>query len=84
MKKEGVGKPENPDIALDANVRMRELHFMEVPDPRVDFRGSTRRNSVWGSRRENLPDEVQNGVIYRNASIRLRIATEIINSDRGS
>jgi hypothetical protein len=27
MKKEGVGKPENPDIALDANVRMRELHF---------------------------------------------------------
>jgi hypothetical protein len=84
MKKEGVGKPENPDIALDANVRMRELHFMEVPDPRVDFQGSTRRNSVWGSRRENLPDEVQNGVIYRNASIRLRIATEIINSDRGS
>ena len=58
MKKEGEGKPENPDIALDANVRMRELHFHEVPDPRVDFRGSTGRNSVWGSKRENLPDEI--------------------------
>jgi hypothetical protein len=84
MKKEGVGKPEYPDIALDAGVRMRELHFEEVPDPEVCFQGNTKRNSVWGSRRENLPDEVQNGVIYRNASIRLRIATEIIDSDRGS
>jgi hypothetical protein len=83
MKKEGAGKPENPDIALDANVRMRELHFMEVPDPRVDFRGSTRRNSVWGSKRENLPDGVQEGVVYRNARVRLQIASEIGNSDPG-
>ena len=83
MKKEGVGKPENPDIALDANVRMRELHFMEVPDPRVDFRGSTRRNSVWGSKRENLPDEVHEGVVYRNARVRLRIASGMVNSDHG-
>ncbi len=83
MKQEGAGKPENPDIALDANVRMRELHFMEVPDPRVDFRGSTRRNSVWGSKRENLPDEVQEGVIYRNARVSLQIASEIANSDPG-
>ena len=77
MRKEGTGKPQNPDIALDANVRMRELHFMEVPDPRVDFRGSTGRNSVWGSERENLPDEVQEGVVYRNARVRLQIASEI-------
>ena len=83
MRKEGTGKPQNPDIALDANVRMRELHFMEVPDPKVDFRGSTRRNSVWGSGRENLPDEVQEGVVYRDARVRLRIASEIANSDPG-
>ena len=83
MKKEGTGKPQNPDIALDANVRMREVHFMEAPDPRVDFRGSTRRNSVWGSKRENLPDEVQEGVVYRNARVRLQIATEIAKSDPG-
>ena len=83
MKKEGTGKPQNPDIALDANVRMREVHFMDVPDPRVDFRGSTRRNSVWGSKRENLPDEVQEGVVYRNARVRLQIATEIAKSDPG-
>ena len=79
MKKEGTGKPQNPDIALDADVRMRELHFEEVPDPKVCFRGNTGRTSVWESRREDLPDEVREGVIYRNAGVRLRIATEIVN-----
>ena len=83
MKKEGTGKPQNPDIALDADVRMRELHFEKVPDPEVRFRGNTGRNSVWESRRENLPDEVQECVIYRNAGVRLRIATEIVKSESG-
>jgi hypothetical protein len=83
MKKEGTGKPQNPDIALDADVRMRELHFEKVPDPEVRFRGNTERNSVWESRRENLPDEVQEYVIYRNAGVRLRIATEIVKSESG-
>ena len=80
MKKEGTGKPQHPDIAVNAKVRMRELHFTQVPDPEVNFRGNTRRNSVWTSRRTNLPDEVQEGVIYRDAAIRLRIATEIVGS----
>jgi hypothetical protein len=83
MKKEGTGKPRNPDISLDADVRMRELRFQDVPDPEVFFHGSTERNSVWESKRENLPAEVQNGVFYRNARVRLRIATEIVNSDPG-
>jgi hypothetical protein len=56
MKKEGTGKPRNPDIAIDAGVEMRELRFEKVPDPEVNFRGNTRRNSVWTSRRTNLPD----------------------------
>ena len=32
------------------------------------------------SRRNNLPDEVQEGVVYRDAEVRLRIATEIVDS----
>jgi hypothetical protein len=83
VKKEGTGKPQNPDIALNADVRMRELYFEEVPNSEVDFRGNTGRTSVWKSRRENLPNEVREGVIYRNARVRLRIATEIVNGDPG-
>ncbi len=77
MKKEGTGRPRSPDIALDAGVKMRELRFQKVPDSEVYFRGNTGRNSVWTSRRVNLPDEVEEGVVYRDAGIRLRIATEI-------
>lgn len=84
MKKEGTGKPQNPDIALDAEVKMGELYFEDVPDPEVDFRGNTRRNSVWKSERENLPDSVQEGVVYRDAEVRLRIATEMVEDDSGS
>ena len=86
MKKEGTGKPRNPDIAIDASVKMRELRFEKVPDPKVNFRGNTRRNSVWTSRRTNLPDEVEEDVVYREAGIKLRIATEIVRrpSDSGN
>jgi len=83
MKKEGTSKPQNPDIALDAGIKMRELYFEEVPDPEVRFRGNTERNSVWESRRENLPDEAQEGVVYSNAEVRVRIASEIVNSEPG-
>ena len=84
MKKEGTGKPRNPDIAIDAGVEMRELRFEKVPDPEVNFRGNTRRNSVWTSRRTNLPDEVEEGVVYRDAGIRLRIATEVVENPSDS
>jgi hypothetical protein len=83
VKKEGTGKPQDPAIALDADVRMRELRFEEAPDPEVRFLGNTGRNSVWGSRRENLPVEVQEGVVYRNTRVRLRIASEIVDKDPG-
>ncbi|MGH3146562.1 MAG: hypothetical protein ACRDTR_12250 [Rubrobacter sp.] len=78
-KKEGTGRPQNPDIAIDADVGIRELRFEKVPDPEVRFRGNSRRNSVWRSRRNNLPVEVQEGVFYRNAEVRLRIASETID-----
>ncbi len=80
MKKEGTGEPQNPDISLDADVRMRELSFDRAPNPEVRFRGNTRRNSVWESRRENLPDEVQEGVVYPNGGVRLRFASEVMDS----
>jgi hypothetical protein len=86
MKKEGTGEPRDPDIAIDAEVRMRELRFEKVPDPEVRFRGNTERNSVWTSRRVNLPEEVQEDIVYHDAGIKLRIATEVVRrpSDSGN
>ena len=83
MKKEGIGKPQYLDIALDADVKITELYFEEVPEQEVDFRGSTSRNPVGESGGANLPDRVQEGVVYRDAEVRLRIATEVVQDNSG-
>lgn len=70
-----------PDIEFTADVKASSLHFEKVPDTEVDFWGNTLRNSVWSSRRENLPEEVQPGVTYRDARVRLRIATELAGEE---
>lgn len=75
--------PETPDIEFTANVRARELRFEEVPETEVRFWGSPERASVSGAERENLPEEVQRDVTYRDFSVRLRIATGLIETDPG-
>ena len=81
MAKKPLEKPENPDIELTARVRMRELRFEEVPDPEVRFPGHPQRESVWGTERENLPEEVEPNVTYRNPRVRLRIATALADPE---
>ncbi len=63
----------NPDVEISATVKSRELRFEEVPETRTRFFGNSARESVSGTERENLPDEVKSGVTYRNSSVRLRI-----------
>ena len=72
---------ETPDIDFIADVRARELCFDEVPETEVRFWGYPKSASVSGTERKNLPDEVRRGVTYRNLSVRLRIATEVIDAE---
>ena len=81
MKEKRPEALETPDIEFTANVRAREMRFDEVPETEVRFRGQPERASVSGTERENLPEKVRRGVTYRNFSLRLRIATELIDSE---
>jgi hypothetical protein len=72
---------DNPDIDFTANVEARELHFDEVPETKVRFWGHPERASVWDTERKNLPEEVQRGVTYRDVSVRLRIASALIDAE---
>lgn len=83
MKFENRNTSNRPEIEFTADVRARELHFEEVPNPEVRFPGQYQRKSDWHSERENLPNEVHKGVIYRNAGVRLLIASEVVDSDSG-
>ncbi|MGC2238897.1 MAG: hypothetical protein WA584_22265 [Pyrinomonadaceae bacterium] len=64
---------ENSDIVITATIRAKELKMEIVPTPTVEFPGTKTRRTVWEADRENLPAEVQPGVVYRDIGIRLRI-----------
>jgi len=81
LTKKRPERPRNPDIEFTADVKARELRFEEVPETEVRFSGSPGRESASGTDRENLPDEVEPGVTYRNPKVRLRIATALARDD---
>ena len=77
-----LDSPQNPEVEMWATVECRELRFTRVPETRTSFWGYPEQESVSGTERENLPDEVESGVIYRNSGVRLRIASGL--TGRGS
>jgi hypothetical protein len=71
-----------PDLSITAHVTADSLRFEKVPNPKVEFTGRPRRDTVWKSERENIPEQVQPGVTYRNVGITLRITSVFADIDR--
>jgi hypothetical protein len=72
----------NADLSITARVTADSLRFEKVPNPRVEFTGRPRRETLWTAERENLPQEVRPGVTYRNIGITLRITSVFADIDR--
>ena len=81
MTKGRPDKPENPDIEFTADVKAKWLRFEEVPETEVRFTGEPGHESASGTDRENLPDEVEPYVTYRDPKVRLRIASALARDD---
>jgi len=73
---------DNHDLSITATVTARELLFEVVPNPKVEFTGRPRRDTVWEAERTNLPAQVQPGVTYRDIGIRLRITSVFADIER--
>jgi len=58
------------DVEIGAVVRARRLRFEEVPETEVEVEGDEESGSH--TERENLPDEVEPGVTYRDVKVRWR------------
>jgi hypothetical protein len=84
VKKKRLEGLENPDIDFTADVKARELRFDEVPETKVRFWGHPESNSVSGTERENLPEEVRRGAVYRDVSVRLRVASKLRDTELSS
>jgi hypothetical protein len=75
---------ENADVEIGASVKAKRLRFRETPRTEVELhgevlepegRGAVRTTS--GSERQNLPDEVEPGVTYRDVRVRWRAAARL-------
>jgi hypothetical protein len=66
-----VGAPrDRPEVEIGAAVRAKRLRFRRVPETEVSFRGDPDPESRSANERVNLPDEVEEGVTYRDVEVR--------------
>ena len=59
-------RTDRPDIELGAAFRAKKLRFDRVPDTDVQYTGDSNSEED----RKNLPQEVEQGVTYRDVEIR--------------
>jgi hypothetical protein len=62
---------------MAAAARADEVRFECKPEVRVRAYSNVPASAESVSERENLPDEVQPGVTYRNVSVRWRLAARM-------
>jgi hypothetical protein len=70
---------EIPDVDVSISVRARELRFGIVPETKVSFEGEPAVRSSSRTERENLPDEVEPGVTYRDIGMRWQARARIVH-----
>jgi hypothetical protein len=70
-----------PDVEIRATVRADELRFECVPDVEVTAHGDSPASAESASERENLPDEVEPDVTYRDFAVRWHVAARLEDPD---
>jgi hypothetical protein len=74
-----LGPDEVPDVDVFTSVRAKRLRFGTVPESRVWFEGEPAERSSSETERENLPDEVEPDVTYRDVAVRWRARSRIVH-----
>jgi hypothetical protein len=70
-----------PDVEMAASVRADEVRFECKPEVRVGAYANAPATAESVSERENLPDEIEPGVTYRDISVRWRLAARLDDPD---
>jgi hypothetical protein len=69
MTSRRTGRERPADIEIGAAVRARRLRFKRKPETHVEFRGEPGVESDSHTERENLPEEVEPGKVYRDVKV---------------
>jgi hypothetical protein len=84
-------RPDEPDVEIGAVVKAKKLRFKETPKTNVEFDKKSEASlegmapeieTASGSKRENLPDEVEPNKTYRDVHIRWGAAAKIRPPER--
>lgn len=67
------------DIDVSTSVRAKKLRFGTKPETKVWFEGEPEHRSSSETERENLPEEVEPGVDYRDVTVRWRARASIVH-----
>jgi hypothetical protein len=70
-----------PDVEIAALVRADELRFECTPRVDVRVHADSPADAERVSDRENLPDEVEPGVTYRDIAVSWRVAARLSDPD---
>lgn len=70
-----------PDVEIATRARADEVRFACKPEVRVRAYADAPATAESISERENLPDEIEPGVTYRNVSVRWRLAARLDDPD---
>lgn len=81
MSSRDRAEPPPPDIAIGAAARAKRVRFAAKPETSVRFAGSPQIASGTQSERENLPDEVEAGVTYRDVEVRWAAAARSVDPE---
>ena len=74
-----LGPDEIPDVDVFTSVRAKQLRFGTVPQTRLWFEGDPGERSSSETERENLPEEVDPDVTYRDIAVRWRARSRIVH-----
>ena len=66
-----------PDVEISASVRAQELRFECKPEVRVGAYADAPARAESTSARENLPDELEPCVTYKNFAVHWRVAARL-------
>jgi hypothetical protein len=70
-----------PDVEMRVSVRAKEVRFDYKPEVEVVAHANSPATAESHSERENLPDELEAGVTYRDVAVRRRLAALLDNPD---
>lgn len=68
-----------PDLDFFTSVKAKELRFDRVPEKKVRYYGEPAHETEVEVTRDNIPEEPEEGVTYRDVGVRWSVAQRIVH-----